>query len=498
LSSKDPLLEGSCSWIFDDQAFTEWWNNDESGILWIHGDPGKGKTMMMIALIEEISDRLRKTPGHGIMSYFFCQNTIQELSNAVAIIRGLIYLLVTHHPVLTSHLRKKCDGADHSFFEGFNALYGLWNTLLEAVQDPSCPRVYLFVDALDECDNQSLKTLLSLLSQHSSASLSKVKWVLTSRNKPMISETLQYSHISHASLELNSSHVSRAVESFINFKVDDLTARKKYKHELQLLVRQYLNEHADGTFLWAALVCKELEKVKAWKTQTVLERFPRGLEPLYQRMIEQIQDDEDTEDVELCTKLLCTVTLACRPLDLDEIGVIANFPEDLSKDTQALQDLAASCGSFLTVRGKTVYFVHQSAKDYFTTGKGSKIFPLSQNEMHYRVALRSLLLMSKTLQRDICNLQRPGTILSELESGIVHRFLPLHIQYMCCYWVQHIQASNSSLCDNDDIHKFLQKHLLHWLEALSLLGKISEGILAITFLESIVTVSKLNRVNQSS
>src|SRR5271163_1170481 len=47
LNSKDPLLEGSCSWILHDPAFTQWWNNDESRILWIHGDPGKGKTMII-------------------------------------------------------------------------------------------------------------------------------------------------------------------------------------------------------------------------------------------------------------------------------------------------------------------------------------------------------------------------------------------------------------------------------------------------------------------
>jgi len=38
LSSKDPLLEGSCSWTFHNRAFTQWWNNDESRILWRHGD----------------------------------------------------------------------------------------------------------------------------------------------------------------------------------------------------------------------------------------------------------------------------------------------------------------------------------------------------------------------------------------------------------------------------------------------------------------------------
>jgi hypothetical protein len=35
---------------------------------------------------------------------------------------------------------------------------------------------------------------------------------------------------------------------------------------------------------------------------------------------------------------------------------------------------------------------------------------------------------------------------------------------------------------------FLQKHFLYWFEALSLMGKTSEGILAITLLESIIEV----------
>ena len=444
---------------------------------------------MMMALIEEISQRLRIAPGSGIMSYFFCQNAIQELNNAVAIIRGLIYLLATHHPTLTHRLRKKLDEAGDRLFEGLNALYGLWNTLLEVVKDPRFPRVYLLVDALDECDNQSLKDFLTLLSQERSASSRKIKWVVTSRNEPIIREILQCAHLGHdTSLELNSSHVSQAVESFINLKVNDLAARKEYKDELQISVRQYLNKHADGTFLWVALVCKELEKVEAWKTQTVLKRFPGGLEPLYQRMTEQIKDDRDAEDVELLGKLLFTVTLACRPLHLDEIGVISNLPADISNDTQALQKLAASCGSFLTIREQTVTFVHQSARDYFTTGNGSKMFPLEQMQMHHQLARRLLRFMS-TLQRDICGLQRPSTVLSEVQSGVVRRCIPLPIQYACCYWVHHLLMSDSRLHDNDDFHKFLREHLLHWLEALSLIGKMSDGVLAIISLESHIPVS---------
>jgi hypothetical protein len=41
------------------------------------------------------------------------------------------------------------------------------------------------------------------------------------------------------------------------------------------------------------------------------------------------------------------------------------------------------------------------------------------------------------------------------------------------------------------VHQFLQEHLLHWLESLGWMRKISEGIHAIASLESIAAVSQL-------
>lgn len=495
LSSKDPLLEGSCSWILHDRAFTHWWNNDESCILWIHGHPGKGKTMITMALIDEMSRRLRLNPGSGILSYFFCQNTIKELSSAGSIVRGLIYLLATQNPALISHLRKKYDEAGSRLFDGVNTLHAFWATLSEMLQDPSLARVYLMVDALDECEPQSLRTFLSLLTQYTSSFSRKVKWVLTSRNQPSISEYLQCARLIYdISLEFNSSHVLEAVKSFIDFKVSELAARKKYRNELQRSVREYLIVHADGTFLWVALVCKELEKVQAWRTQDVYRRFPAGLKHLYQRMMEQIQHDRDVEEVEVCVQILCTVTLACRPLHLNELGIIAGLPENLCNDSQALQDLVGSCGSFLTLRKQTVYFVHQSAKDYFSTGSGSNIFSAKQSDAHGLLVDRSLRLMSESLRRDVCNLRRPGIFMREVANDIVSRHIPAHVQYACCYWVHHLKESGDSLEENGQEHSFLKKHLLHWLEALSLMRKTSEGVLAINFLEGLITVGNRSKV----
>ena len=53
----------------------------------------------------------------------------------------------------------------------------------------------------------------------------------------------------------------------------------------------------------------------------------------------------------------------------------------------------------------------------------------------------------------------------------------------------HLQKSKVQLDDNGNVYNFLRNYLLHWFEALSLMRKTSNGILAINALESIVIVS---------
>jgi hypothetical protein len=57
-------------------------NDPRSPWFWIKGDPGKGKTMMLIAVVDEISRRLITSPEPGLLSYFFCQSTDTRLNSA--------------------------------------------------------------------------------------------------------------------------------------------------------------------------------------------------------------------------------------------------------------------------------------------------------------------------------------------------------------------------------------------------------------------------------
>jgi hypothetical protein len=118
-------------------------------------------------------------------------------------------------------------------------------------------------------------------------------------------------------------------------------------------------------------------------------------------------------------------------------------------------------------------------------------FWVDEDQAHRTMADGCIRLMSTALKQDICDQRGPGVLIADVESVRVEECLPPEVQYACLYWVQHLQKCDYELHDNDQIHQFLKAHLLHWLEALSWMQKISEGILAIISLETIALVSLL-------
>ncbi|KKF92354.1 Vegetative incompatibility protein HET-E-1 [Ceratocystis platani] len=67
---KGGLLKDSYKWILEHKDFQNFKNDAKSQILWIKGDPGKGKTMLLCGIIDE----LELDPSISLY-YFFCQAT---------------------------------------------------------------------------------------------------------------------------------------------------------------------------------------------------------------------------------------------------------------------------------------------------------------------------------------------------------------------------------------------------------------------------------------
>lgn len=455
-------------------------------MLWIKGDPGKGKTMLLCGIIDEIN---KKKDPTALLSYFFCQATDSRINHATAVLRGLIYLLVDQKRSLISHIQKRYDQGPKNPFEGVNAWVAL-SMLFKSILDDLKLQgsIYLIVDALDECETD-LPKLLDFIVQTSSIS-PRIKWIVSSRNLPNIERTLDTATQKlRLCLELNEKSVSVAVTKFIQLKVNQLTMRSKYSNDTQEAIQQYLTLNANGTFLWVALVCQELSNIPGWKARQKLTAFPPGLDALYQRMLSQIMDSEDAE---LCISILAVVSTVYRPVTLDELVVSVDMPDGVADDYEALTEIIGLCGSFLTLREHTIFFVHQSAKDYLIRTAFKNIFLSTMEDVHKRIFSRSLQAMSCTLRRNIYNLAAPGISIDQIKQPGVDPITP--IKYSCIYWVDHLNNTHpgqqkEQLQDNDEAHKFLKVHFLHWLEAMSLIGKISECITAIKSLESCISVS---------
>lgn len=487
--TKGGLLIDSYRWILDNADFRQWRDDPQRRLLWIKGDAGKGKTMLLCGIINE----LESATSSSQLSYFFCQGTDAQLNNATAVLRGLIYLLLTQQPHLISHLQTKYDGAGKQLFEDGNAFYALRDIFHDISRDSKLSAAYLVIDALDECE-EGRQQLLEIIRDTASVTSVPIKWIMSSRNRPDIDQQCTFDDSRmRLSLELNAEQVSRAIDLYIDHKVSRL---KSIEHDItvQHRVKTQMREKANGTFLWVALVFQELQKpVLSKDVLPLLEEIPPGLVPLYDRMMSQAEQHAGS-----CRHVLAMVTLAHRPLYFSELRVLTDTP-----DTSELEKIIHLCGSFITIRDAQIYLIHQSAKDYLTNNALTRVFPSGRQPVHRDLFLRSLQALSRTLKRDIYELRNPGLRVDEVQPPSPD---PLSaVRYSCVYWVDHLREAytqdpdrRKELPDNEEIHAFLEAHFTHWFESLGLLGKVSDGIVSIKRLLHVLQVRRTQARSHSA
>jgi hypothetical protein len=479
--TKGGLLDDSYRWILFNADFQRWRSDELSRLFWIKGDPGKGKTMLLCGIINELHNSVANT---AVVSYFFCQATDSRINSATAVLRGLLYMLVNQQPSLISHVQKRHDYAGKAVFEDTNAWVPLSEIVKDILQDPSLNIAYLIIDALDECV-VGLPMLLELIKSTSSLS-TRVKWLLSSRNENHIEQRLRSINTeARLSLELkeNAELVARAVNIYIDHKLSYIESVKDDK--LRDQIRDILRKKANGTFLWVALVVQELNKPESLDPLEVVQEAPEGLDELYDRMVEQIQQ-LTKRNSEICRLLLSTVSVAYRPLYLAEIGSLCGLSQQIST-------YVAMCGSFLTIREHRVYLIHQSAKEYLSDKMRIEVF-YSQGKIHHKIFSQALKLMSSTLKRDMHGL---AALKFPTNKDTVTDYDPLAaLRYSCIHWIDHLCDVFSSehtkfdedLQDGSIVHIFLKERYLYWLEALSRFESMPEGVKSMGRLEALLLV----------
>jgi hypothetical protein len=140
-----------------------------------------------------------------------------------------------------------------------------------------------------------------------------------------------------------------------------------------------------------------------------------------------------------------------------------------------------------------VRLIHPSFPDFLTHDDrctDARYF-VDGAQHHSLLALRCLQIMNADLRRNICNLQNPflpNSDIPDLDQRL-DRNASAQLRYACKYWYVHVQSAG---CFHPDLitalDAFCTKHLLHWLELLSLITQVPAALRDLPLLLSHVEV----------
>ncbi|KAM6522007.1 hypothetical protein FALCPG4_011701 [Fusarium falciforme] len=485
------LFEGACQWIYDNAEFQQWVNGTDPPSLWLHGGPGKGKSMLLCSVINHLLKWAEGTlddfhPSRLVTYSFFSDpDGVYEASFVLA---SLLYGLVKQQPSYLRRVSKVYDHENKYPFQGRRSFTALESILEDMLRDATGTRVVLVVDALDECKTD-LDRLLDLILRTSS--IQNVRWLVSSRGLRTIYQEFDpaKSKIRKLNLDQTGGDTQQAVKAYIHHQMGRLHSLRISEEKREDL-RNRLLRKADGTFLWLSIVMAELENVASWDIDDVVDGLPDDLESLYVKLLQNLLEDLGQKKnknlvKDVLYRTLATTAAALRPLYIEELKELADFPAKI-RDNSQVEEVIDKCGAFLTCQNNQLFLIHLSAKEFLTPEKLQSAFQSNPLDIHSHLFSRSMSAMKKNLKRDIYNLEKPGIGIHDI--GLAPSPDPLSgVKYSCIHWIDHLeQVQFQSRSNYQAVRLFIEKSLLTWLEAMSLQRKMGEAFFAVYKLRSLM------------
>ncbi|KAF5855059.1 hypothetical protein ETB97_010142 [Aspergillus alliaceus] len=485
------------------REITEWaFSPSSKSMFWLQGMAGTGKST-----ISRTVARSAKNRNHLGASFFFKRGEADR-GNAKKFFPTLTRQLILWKPELRAGVQKALnDDPDitlKSLREQFEKL--LLQPLLGLDQRDQLPQnTVIVIDALDECEHdQDVQNIIRLLSRLQEVKSLCLQVFLTSR--PELPISLGFSEIGNhvyrdlALHEIPEEVTEHDIQLFLQHQFMKIQHDRKVPQDwpgdniIQELVRVSV-----PLFISAATVCRYIENPK-WEPRLRLaellknqakyvSKMDKTYLPILTRLLDN-QESDEREQQQLLQEfqdIIGVIILLAVPLSVNTLSPFLEIEVDQISNRL---DFFRSVLNIPNNENQPVRILHLSFPEFLvqTTTK----FRVDAPTKHKDVAKSCLRTMRRLLQRDICNLADPGARRAEINSLDIHQCLPSELQYSCQYWVHHLKNSHALSSDIEAVRLFLQKHFLHWMEAMSLLGLISEMMGMLDILRTMVSSGRLS------
>ncbi|KAL8296176.1 hypothetical protein RB600_001591 [Gaeumannomyces tritici] len=482
------------------------WIEDPNGksIFWLHGMAGTGKSTISRTVAKTLADN--KAPSAS----FFFKKGEGDRGRAAMFFATIVTQLLHQLPTLAAHVRNAIESdpaiVDKTKREQFEKLF--LEPLDKCKGDVPGP-LAVVVDALDECDREEDATaLVRLLSRAKEATSIRIRFFVTSR--PELPIRLGFKDIggSYRNLALHKipkPDIKKDISTFLRSELAQI------RHKFNMMVTgpglppdwppstsvESLVDMAVPLFIFASTACRfiadsnygnpgeQLNKILEYRKKGGRSQLHTTYLPILNQLLLKRTDsgwvsrteDEETAIVAWFREIVGTIVLLADPLPISSLARLLDKPQ-VNVDSKL-------CGlhSVLDISDNPVApvkLLHLSFRDFLVDdeNRNKNPFWVDKQDTHGRLADRCFKLLSAddNLKRDVCSLRLPGTLRSQIEKQTIDSALSPEVQYACRYWVHHWKESRRQIRNGDFVNRFLTDHLLHWLEALGIIGRIRESI----------------------
>ncbi|QLI73171.1 Vegetative incompatibility protein HET-E-1 [Metarhizium brunneum] len=223
---------------------------------------------------------------------------------------------------------------------------------------------------------------------------------------------------------------------------------------------------------------------------------------MYKEVLDEAAVGLDRHEKQLLEDVLRSIFLLFTPLSSKCLAAL------LGKNDRDVDCLLPNLHAVLDIQhGGPVKILHESFRDYLLDQEGA--FRVDALETHMMLTRNCMDRMKRNgkgpshgLHRDMYGNGDYSTTTNDIGHAI-NNFIPPDLEYACLNWVNHLQSFQQDLgqiIDEDrneallqempallkEVKTLLDEHLLHWIETLSLLGRLSDGISSIKQLRTIL------------
>ena len=452
----DIILEGSCNWFTDREAFQTWLTTTPSSgpkLYWVYAKPATGKSILASHVIK-VTDAFNTD-----CSYYFFRHGDKIRSTLSGCLLSITYQMA----VLNIHVRNKLlQLIDRGVrFERENAK-NIWRKILEPVlvNNGVFQPQYWILDALDECsDILSFFSILSKFEQHM-----PVKVFVTSRRLESVTagfaELEQVASVSpFLSTEVQMQDTRDSILQYLT--VNQRKIHAETDAQRAELLDRIINK-AQGCFLWVRLVLEELSTVWTMaQIERVLNDVPQEMDLLYSRAVELLLS-KPSHSAAVAKAILMWTICAIRPLTVGELQAALHL--DIGTTVQNPEDAIPSlCCQLVHVdKNGRVLIVHLTARTFLQDrGLESPLTfcPIPGHRRILEVCLRLLVSDEMKPPKGRRGGEKAGgkRRLSKQQSAF--------LTYAALRFSEHMRKTTSN---NDVInpllHEFLEKNVFTWIE----------------------------------